>query len=322
MKYKYVIGGVANDFYMASYKDIMLNDAAEYHKEFLDTSSEIIRKFFGVHFGRVNNSISLPFKSFWNPWILRPRNLTEKKICFILFSNYTKFIDTGLFDYWRRKYPGCKLVLFFQDLVKTNKYKHPEKLKDIFDLVLSFDQEDCKQYNFEYYPLVYSKVSVEDDENIDESDLYFVGKAKDRLNDIIDIFEKCDSAGIKCDFHIVGVDPDLQVHTDKINYCSQMAYRENLKRIKKTKCMLEIMQQGGHGYTLRYCEAIAMGKRLLTNNPEIIHAPFYNADFISIFRSAQDCDTSFIVDGPNNVDYNFLEELSPNKLLEYIDNKI
>ena len=42
--------------------------------------------------------------------------------------------------------------------------------------------------------------------------------------------------------------------------------------------MLEIMQQGGHGYTLRYCEAIAMGKKLATNNPEIEKAPFYNKE--------------------------------------------
>lgn len=60
-------------------------------------------------------------------------------------------------------------------------------------------------YGWVYYPLVYSEVHIEDNNDIPESDVYFVGKAKDRLSEIISFFEKCDAAGLKCDFHIVGV---------------------------------------------------------------------------------------------------------------------
>ena len=100
-----------------------------------------------------------------------------------------------------------------------------------------------------------------------------------------------------------------QVLKNKISYCGQMPYEENLKRIRKTRCMLEIMQQGGHGYTLRYCEAIAMGKKLATNNPEIEKAPFYKKEFISVFKSVEEFDPQFILNGDREVDYNYLPEL-------------
>ena len=101
-----------------------------------------------------------------------------------------------------------------------------------------------------------------------------------------------------------------------------MPYEENLQRIRKTRCMLEIMQQGGHGYTLRYCEAIALGKKLATNNPEIEKAPFYNEKFISVFKNVEEFDPQFILNGDREVDYNYLPELSPLKLLEFIDARV
>lgn len=323
MNYKYVIGGSSTDFYVASYSDVMNDYAIEYHKYPVEKVNPILKFLWSKHFSpKINNVVNLPFKSIWNPVTLKHGFDKNDNICFMLFSNYTSYIDLNLYSYWRKKYPNCKIVMFFQDLAEKNKYKQVENLKNYFDLILSFDQHDCEKYGWIYYPLVYSKVDVADDPDISESDIFFVGKAKDRLNEILEIFKKCEDAGLNADFHIVGVPEDKQLYKDRINYCSQMPYPENLKRIKKTKCMLEIMQQGGHGYTLRYCEAIAMGKRLITNNPEIITAPFYNKDFISVFNSGDEFDVDFVVNGPKNVDYRFLYNLSPRKLLEYIDGKL
>lgn len=320
MKYKYVIGGSSEDYYVASYNDIINMEGVEYHEKMVSSTNPLVDFLYRKHFSpKINSIINLPGKAFWNRFILRHKFDKNDSICFILFSYYTSGIELGLFDYWRKEYPNSKIVLFFQDLVKTNKYKHPERLKDIFDLVLSFDHADCEKYGFTYYPLVYSKFDVDDDASIPESDIYFVGKAKNRLNDIIGIYELCVSAGLVCDFNIVGVPEQGQVYSDRINYCQQMPYGENLKRIKKTKCMLEIMQQGGHGYTLRYGEAISFGKRLITNNPEVVQAPFSNKELISVFVSANDFDVDFIKKGRRNVDYNYIDKISPIRLIEFVD---
>ena len=323
MNYKFVIGGSSADFYLASYDDIMNNPDIVYRKKAIETSNPMLRFLYERHFNeKINNVIKLPFKSLWNPLILSHNFDKSDRICFLLFSNYTRYIDTGLFEYLRRKHPNCKIVMFFQDLAEKNKYKYPEKLKEYFDLILSFDQQDCEKYGWLYYPLVYSDIEVEDDPDIGESDIYFVGKAKDRFDEIIACFEQCNKAGLKTDFHIVGVPEDRQLYKTKINYCSQMPYSENLKRIKKTKCMLEVMQQGGHGYTLRYCEAITFGKRLITDNSEVKQAPFYKPELVSVFSKTSEFDVEFVLKSPMTVDYQFAHELSPYKLLEYIDSNL
>lgn len=320
MKYKYVVGGAQNDFYLASYADIMDRDDIVYRRSEMDGNNRILSILREKHFSkRINSIVDLPGKSIWNSLYFKNSYDCNEKVCFILFARYISNIQYGMISNLRKRYPKCKIVCFFQDLVSTIGYKTPNDLKEYFDLILSFDHEDCEKYGFQYYPLVYSKVNIQDDDMIKESDLFFVGKAKNRFKEIIDIFEKCTNAGIRCDFHIVGVPPEQQIYSDRIDYCMQMPYEENLRRIKKCKCMLEIMQQGGHGYTLRYGEAIAFGRRLITNNSEISSAPFFRPEYISTFSSAEDFDTAFILDGEKEVDYHYIEQLSPIRLIEFVD---
>lgn len=325
MNYKYVIAGADNDFYDIAFEDVRNKDKnITYLRTAMDFSNPMIRFLRNLHFsGRANMIFNLPGKFIWNRFTFENPYKNTDKICFVVFgANYARYVELGVFESLRKRYSGCKIVCYFQDLASKCGYSYPEKLKDHFDLILSFDQKDCDMYGWVYYPLVYSEVHIEDNNYIPESDVYFVGKAKDRLPEIISFFKKCDAAGLKCDFHIVGVPKENQVLKNKISYCGQMPYEENLQRIRKTRCMLEIMQQGGHGYTLRYCEAIALGKKLATNNPEIEKAPFYNKKFISVFKNVEEFDPQFILNGNRDVDYNYLPELSPLKLLEFIDDRI
>lgn len=190
------------------------------------------------------------------------------------------------------------------------------------DIALSFDHADAEKYGMDYYPLVYSPCDMGEDDSIPESDVYFVGKAKDRLPAILAAYEKLRDAGLRCDFYLTGVAPEDQKYADEITYGTQMSYKENLRHVKKTRCLLEIMQGGGHGYTLRACEAIMYDKKMLTNNPEIEHAPFYKPELISVFRDARDIDTEFVKREPYAVDYGWKEQLSPLRLLEYIDRRV
>ena len=325
MKYKYVIAGADNDFYDVAFEAVRnKHEDITYLRTPMELSPPIIRFLRDRHFGRrINMIVNLPFKSIWNRFMFNNPYTKSDDLCFVIFgANYVQYVELGVFESLRKRYPGCKIVCYFQDLASKCDYPHLERLKNHFDLILSFDQKDCEIYGWTYYPLVYSTVDIEESNNIQESDIYFVGKAKDRLGEIISFFEKCDENGLRCDFHIVGVPDDQQVHKDKIVYRKQMPYAENLQRIKKTRCMLEIMQQGGHGYTLRYCEAIALGRKLVTNNPEIKTAPFFNDRFISVFENIRDFNPQFIMDGVKDVDYNYIDELSPIRLLEFIDEKL
>lgn len=49
-----------------------------------------------------------------------------------------------------------------------------------------------------------------------------------------------------------------------------------------TRCLVEIIQKGQHGLSLRALEALFLDKKLITSNPEIAKEPFYRPENIYI----------------------------------------
>ena len=322
LKYNYVFLGADADFMRIAYGDMDTAPWAKYLCRRIDSGNPLLTKLYQLHTSPTTNKLfRLPGQGVWNKMMFRGNFPDGKPLCFV-FHPRSRWLQNGIIEYLRKTYSDCRVVVAFQDLVRFAYPRGIEELKEKMDLCLSFDHADAEKYGMEYYPLVYSPYDVSEDDSIAESDVYFVGKAKDRLPQILAAYEKLRGAGLKCEFYITGVAPEDQKYADQIHYCGQMSYVENLKHVKKTKCLLEIMQQGGHGYTLRACEAIMYDKKMITDNPEISGAPFYRPELISVFDDVKNIDPSFVKAEPAVADYGWKEQLSPLRLLEYIDSKI
>ena len=331
MEYSYVVLGSSSDLYKFSYSDFKKTDYAYYIPGIESNLSKIGFALFRIHtWKKLNSIVNIPLKHVWNKFLLGQFPVRdEHKICFVFFSNWVEYENQlHLIDYLRKKYVGCKVVWFLQDIISTRTMADGrplpiEELKKKFDLVFSFDQNDCQKYGFIYHHLVFSSF---DGEIVDMpySDVYFVGKAKNRQSDIIRVFEVFRANGLKCDFHIAGVPKEEQKYADEIDYAPQISYQENLQHIIHTKCLLEIMQQGGAGFTQRGCEAVCFNKKLLTNNQFITEAPFYNEHFICKFTNPSEIDAHFIemLDMDENVDYHYKEHFSPLDLLCVIEDHL
>lgn len=319
MNYNYVMFGNTADFFRISWSEITQLKNVIYRDEGIDCKNRFFKNLYRLHTSpKTNKIMPLPFKRIWNKYAFRGKFDNDKPICFLFYPR-SRWLENGIIKYLRKQYENCKIGIVFQDLVKRSYPNDIEQLQKKVDFCLSFDNDDVKNYNMIYYPLVYSKTEVEDDDSISSSDVYFVGKAKDRLEKILAVYEKLRSEGLKCDFYLTGVDEQDQKYTDEITYGRQMPYKQNLKHIKKTKVLLEIMQGGGKGYTLRACEAVAYGKKLLSDNSEIEKVPFYNSDYISKFVDLDSIDIDFIKKDVGEIDYNYVEEFSPKKLIEFLD---
>ncbi len=334
MKYNYVVLGSSSDLYKFSYSDLRKTNYATYIPGIESKLNKIEQGLLRAHTWRKLNSIvSLPFKGVWNKILLGQVPVRdENKICFIFFSNWVEYDNAfHITDYLRRNYEGCKLVWFLQDIISTRSMIDGSPfdmvtLKDKFDLVISFDQNDCKKYNLHYHHLVFSSFEgvVED---YPESDVYFIGKAKNRLKEILLVYKLLRDEGLKCDFHITGVPESEREYADEIDYDPHISYAQNLQHILHTKCLLEIMQYGSSGisqsgYTQRVCEAVCLNKKLLTNNSEIDNAPFYNEGLICKFRELDDISTYFLHSLKDNlkVDYQYKDKFSPLEFLTFIEN--
>ena len=326
-KYNFVIFNHLSDYYDIAYQDILDHSNVRYLTNVRKTSNAFLNVLFKIHFSRkVNRFICNPFKKVFNKYLFYSDFTNDKPICFVFTERTLYLYEFGFFEYLRKHYTDCKIVCFLQDLVKTIiiDNKDYKLLFSTFDLSISFDHNDCINYNLIYHQLIFSNYQIILKDNCRSSDIYFVGKAKDRLPEIIAIFEILRAFGLNCEFYLVEVDIDNQVYQNEIHYISSMPYLENLQNIKSSKCLLEIMQHGGRGYTQRMCEAIIYDKKMITNNIEVENAPFFNEKYISVFKDPKAVDATFLksIMLEEKVDYHYKEELSPNALLSFIEQNL
>lgn len=316
--FNFVILGSPWDLYKQSYSDINERDDVIYISEEIVYKSPISH----FHFSkRINKYVDLPFKYIWNYKYFNNPFPEDKPLCFIFMGNWVKLNnEINYIRYLKKKYPHSKFVCFLQDLYK---FYNNDKLFEEFDLKLSFDQGDAEKYGFIYHPLVFSeyKGKIED---MPQSDIYFLGKAKDRLPEIIKTYEILKEENLNTDFHLVGVPFEKQVYSDEIHYIDKMPYLDNLQHLIHTTCVLEIMQGGGLGYTQRGLEILGMNKKLLTNNQMVHTEPYFNPKFISQFDKPENIDRDFLrhLKDDDKVDYHYKDKISPLELLEFIDKRL
>jgi hypothetical protein len=278
---------------------------------------------------KINKTINLPFKHIWEKKLILPKIeamafIHPNPCCFVIYSLFFEYLGGEYRDiflqYLRTEYKDCRIVLYYSDLMKKYPFDHG-KYRNYFDVIFSFDRENSFNNNFIYYgEQFFSLLNVKNDKSIPQSDVVFIGKAKNRFNTIISIFELLEKNNFSCDFHIVGVRQSEQKHSDKIKYYPRdIHYYKVLQHVISSKCILEILQDGGSSHTARVSEAISYGKRILSNCQDLRTKPYYNPEYISLFSGLEDIDIDFLKKNTGQIDYKYQQNLSPLRLIERID---
>lgn len=225
------------------------------------------------------------------------------------------FGSDGYLNWLKKEYPKSQLIYL---LINVNQYLGIdfEHFCPYFDRVITIDEGDAEKYGLEFHPFFYSAIDKED-LSIPESDCFYVGNAKERLKDLLAVYELLTARGLKCDFHIVGVPEEQQKYKDSIAYNRPLDYDEIVCRVKRSKMLLEIMQEGQTSGTLREHEAVVYGKKLITNNQYIVNRSFYTPENIFVFESAKDIDSDFIHSAAI-AEYPNKELISPRSLIKYL----
>ena len=189
-----------------------------------------------------------------------------------------------------------------------------------WDIIFSFDKKDCEKYGFEYLGFsYYSKLDL-NDEAI-ETDLFYAGRIKNETSriDILKRIYKCALADrVKVKFIISGLTNPIFGTRDILEVKDNISYDKILNDVKKTKCILEIIQPGQSNQTVRYMEAICYNKKLLTNNEGVKLMPFYNEKYMYIFRSPEEIDYDWLIEDCE-VSYGYNNEFSPLNLYRIIN---
>ena len=201
---------------------------------------------------------------FWGDW---KKKIKDYQYCILFDRGFNKLVT----KYIRIKNPKCKIILWLWNPISE---RHQNFLKDInIDEIWTYDLNDSKKYGINYNTQFYNKdfvKSIKKDEKDKIYDVMFIGNNKGR-SAIINEYRK--------EFDLMNLNTYIKVID---NYNENIKYTEYLEFIKKTKTLLEIVNNDVSGLTLRSLESLFFRKKLITNNIHIREYDFYNPNNIFI----------------------------------------
>lgn len=324
---KYLIVGYGYEYYKKIYAQIADIDYAEYcynvslnRYERLFAKLCLSRKTKQFIPAIIKNKLSKLYISKLKNYI-EILNITQSDtFCFIMLSGglNNDLLQFGLTEEIRKKYPLSKIVYYCSDLIEAT-HKPIELIKQKSDLVISFDPMDAEKYGIYYHQIPYSDISanMQKKDNKIISDICFVGAAKNRLEEIYQVYDYLSKNGCICDFHLIGVPADKRILQKGLHYEDSISYDRNLKIVSSSNCILEIIQHNSSGNTLRTNEAVIFNKRLISNNSYLRNSPVWTPENMRIFTNLNEIDIDFIKN-TSNVNYSNKESLCPQKFLNQV----
>ena len=132
--------------------------------------------------------------------------------------------------------------------------------------IWTFAKADSEKFGFRYGGTFYNphllRLTETEYRESKQTDVLFVGTDKGRKTYIKELEHILTNDGIKCDFRIV--DNFKSLFTTE--YSREVSYLDLCKLICNSKVILDVVQEGQYGLTLRIMEAILFGKKVITTN--------------------------------------------------------
>jgi len=232
----------------------------------------------------------------------------------------------------RKRVPNCILIYWLIDTVAFVTKRVPnlvELCEKEYDFTVTYNPIDADTYGFTYIETPYCRITAKTDET-PSVDILYIGAAKiqadpKRYEDIMRVFEALYEKGFSCDFSIIGVPHELRRHEGIINFENWVSYPDSIGKVNRSRVILEVTQAGETGTTLRFFEAIAYNRKLVTTNQHMAGHPLYAREHMHILdfeKSGWEESLQAFVAAAEPARYSTYEQLSPYLFLERIEKLI
>lgn len=255
-------------------------------------------------------------------WVLRTRLLDGKyALSHCEFhddeENDIVIFNSALLHYYsaeylkrlRKKHPTIRYILYIIDPMPDGLWPEIQAVLPVFDMVCTMHPFNCRKYGFRYLPYAYAKPAEKERiADIPDTQLFYCGVLDDHRVKIMEsIVKQCEAHGIAFDFWLKPYENN-SIRNSHVHY-AMIPYEENVQRLQKAACILEVMHKGYVGITQRYLEAVTYQKRLLSNNREITELPYYDPRYMQYFERVEDIDWEWL---QNDVeaDYQYQDDFS------------
>lgn len=182
--------------------------------------------------------------------------------------------------------PLCSLYKSRFSLWKFLHYK--EKYHFLYS---TFDPYDARKHNMMLLPQVYDLNHLRQfvNDNTDKVILYdvaFLAALKGREYEIYKTYERLKDEKLTAFFYLFHPNTRIQIPEILRNFLhtEKMQYDAYVKQATHSKAILEIVQKGQEGMSLRPLEAMVLKKKLITNNASITNEKIYHPNNVYIFN--------------------------------------
>lgn len=286
------------------------------------SGSALAQKLFRLHWAyKLNRIFPLPLKSLWFKRICSQDFLRERPLCFVYLGGNSIRYDGGLTDYIRKHCSQARQVVLHLDLISKKCDYDYSIVRNKVDAAVTYDRSEAERYGIHWYPSrFYNRTLPLTEPDEFETDVYFLGNAKDRLDTILQVYHRLQGQCFRCKFLLTGVPEEKRSPLEGISYIDGISYGENLQNIQKTKCVLEIGQGGTSASTLRLSEAVTYHRLLLTNCCGVLNTEYYLPETMSVFSSAEDIDLEFLRKPMDYSDFSKKDfDFSTDRFLQYLE---
>lgn len=236
-------------------------------------------------------------------------NFTPDYIFFLSPESATK----ECLELLKNTFPNTYFILYMYDSLKN---KNAKFIYQYFDKCLSFDPEDCKNYNFIFRPLFFmNSFEVSNKKTVYKYDFCFIGTIhSDRAKILYQLKKTFDLNGYSY-FYYLYIPGKLMY---LLRWCTNKYVRKfgnkyiYSKPIEKkivsdvsehTKYIIDINHPKQIGLTIRTIEMLGLKRKILTTNENIKNYDFYNpCNQIVVSRKNVVLPSSTITDDYENVD--------------------
>ena len=216
--------------------------------------------------------LNLPFESIWYK---KHKHIKEDNI--IIFDS---LIREKYLLWLKKHYSNKRIILLYVNPVKNTLFP-TQSIKEVCDVYTS-DYNDSKEYGCNYTPGFYFKEFAQHPEK-EEYDVFYIGRDKGRLEELVSIEDKLKSQGLKTLFYITAPRRFMFWKHNK-KYRPLIDYEDVLKYVSKSKAILMLSKGAQAGMTLRVYESIMNKKKLIIDNDIILGNEFYHKDNVFILN--------------------------------------
>lgn len=203
----------------------------------------------------------------------------------ILVLNADTF-DHSTLEYMKKS--TNRFITFLYD--NLDRFPVQDKLH-FFDKIYSFDDKDIEKHGFERLTNYnYLSFLSQENQNPSEDALYITSYDKKRIKQLDILSQKFEELRLKFDLYVIGKKSWKNqlmkpFSKNKIVFTRKRINHENLPEFyKRTKVILDLMRENQYGLSFRVFEAMALEKKIITDNEKIKNYDFYNPNNILVLN--------------------------------------